>query len=59
MAGKFIASSDSRCPALTRPLKRYAFAVFLLINKKKVSGDDRNTLMDLVSYHWMRVYASP
>lgn len=45
-------------PGADKPVKTICVSGLLLANKQKLSITQRNQLSDLVSYHWMQVYAT-
>lgn len=45
-------------PGADTPIKTICVSGLLLANKQKLSITQRNQLSDLVSYHWMQVYAT-
>jgi TRAP-type uncharacterized transport system substrate-binding protein len=45
-------------PGADKPVKTICVSGLLLANKQKLSIRQRNQLGDLVSYHWMQVYAT-
>lgn len=45
-------------PGADKPVNTICVAGLLLANKQKLSIKQRNQLSDLVSYHWMQVYAT-
>jgi TRAP-type uncharacterized transport system substrate-binding protein len=45
-------------PGSEKPVKTICVMGLLLANKQKLTLDQRNQLSDLVSYHWMKVYAT-
>jgi TRAP-type uncharacterized transport system substrate-binding protein len=45
-------------PGADKPVKTICVSGLLLANKQKLSIAQRNQLSDLVSYHWMQVYAT-
>ena len=45
-------------PGADEPVKTICVSGLLLANKQKLSITQRNQLSDLVSYHWMQVYAT-
>lgn len=45
-------------PGADEPVKTICVSGLLLANKQKLSIAQRNQLSDLVSYHWMQVYAT-
>lgn len=45
-------------PGAEKPVKTICVSGLLLANKQKLSIRQRNQLGDLVSYHWMQVYAT-
>lgn len=44
-------------PGTDKPVKTICVSGLLLANKQKLSIEQRNQLSDLISYHWMKVYA--
>lgn len=52
-------SMNLAMPGATEPVKTICVRGLLLGNKEKLNGVTRNRVTDLVSYHWMRVYATP
>jgi len=45
-------------PGAEKPVNTICVSGLLLANKQKLSINQRNQLSDLVSYHWMQVYAT-
>ncbi len=45
-------------PGADKPVKTICVSGLLLANKQKLTIEQRNQLSDLVSYHWMKVYAT-
>ncbi len=45
-------------PGFDKPVKTICVLGLLLANKQKLTMEQRNQLSDLVSYHWMKVYAT-
>lgn len=45
-------------PGAEQPIRTICVSGLLLANKQKLSIRQRNQLSDLVSYHWMQVYAT-
>jgi TRAP-type uncharacterized transport system substrate-binding protein len=45
-------------PGAEKPVKTICVLGLLLANKQKLTIEQRNQLGDLVSYHWMKVYAT-
>jgi len=45
-------------PGIDKPVKTICVLGLLLANKQKLTIEQRNQLSDLVSYHWMTVYAT-
>ncbi|HEY6131004.1 MAG TPA: hypothetical protein VIV27_03250 [Halioglobus sp.] len=55
---KIYSTMNLALPGSDTPLKTVCVQGLLLANKHKLSIDQRNKLTDLVSYHWMQVYAT-
>lgn len=45
-------------PGVDKPVQTICVLGLLLANKQKLTLEERNQLSDLVSYHWMKVYAT-
>ncbi|MEZ5502739.1 MAG: hypothetical protein R3E50_08785 [Halioglobus sp.] len=45
-------------PGYDKPMKTVCVLGLLLANKQKLTIEQRNRLSDLVSYHWMKIYAT-
>lgn len=52
-------SMNLAMPGPNEPVKTICVRGLLLANKQKLTAQQRDQLTDLVSYHWMEVYATP
>jgi TRAP-type uncharacterized transport system substrate-binding protein len=55
---KIYRSMSLAMPGMDTPVKTVCVTGLLLANKHKLTVEQRNQLSDLVSYHWMEVYAT-